>query len=166
HAARPSQPRAAGRRRGALDPADVAVENRELGENREQADVAGARQQRLQLGGLGREIDLRTIERLLLGAGKERRRNETFRLGDEIHVVDVAGEVEVGTARLTVRYRAGQRCEIVSHRGRHAFLLRAEGLDYAPHLLYRQRGKRDPTLLAGVSRGEMFGAPYPSPSGP
>ncbi len=94
----------------------VAIENEKLCEQREQPDVARAIEQRRGGREFGGEIDRSAVERLALRTGEIRCRQQPFGARDEIHVLRIAGEIEIRPTWFLIRNGPGERCEF---NGRH-----------------------------------------------
>src|SRR5262249_25999286 len=85
--------------------AEIPVQNQEPGSHDEQPQVAGALPERVDRADEAGQVDAGSIKWLPVIAGKERARKRSFRLGEEVQVVDVACQVEIRTTWIGCRQR-------------------------------------------------------------
>jgi hypothetical protein len=85
--------------------AEIAIQDQEARSHDEQPQVARALPERADRKHLAERIDAGVVERPPVFAREKRARKHAFRLGEEVQIVDVACQIEIGSAGIICRQR-------------------------------------------------------------
>src|SRR5262245_11398699 len=105
-------------------PAEILVQYQKTGLQDQEADVARARQQRLDRIELPLDVDRRSVERTAVFDREECGRQNAIYAGNKIEIIRIALHIEIGTARVRARERRAQRGDFRIERDTVAALFR------------------------------------------